>query len=102
MREDRSDRPRPTPAVGGEVVVAEPPALGAANHRAHLVGGVEVPCVVPALELCNVTVKVLGAHAVKHADVGPLEHRPEALDPVGGDPAPRELARFRGSRSRGS
>ena len=72
-------------------IVAAPPARGAAHHRAHLVGGVEVPCVVPALELCHVAVKVLGAHAVEDADVGPLEHRPEALDPVGGDLASGEL-----------
>ena len=65
-----------------QVFVAEPLAVHAANHRAHLVDGVERALVVAARELVDVAVKVLHGQLVVSALIPALQHRPKRLNAV--------------------
>lgn len=60
--------------------------------RAYLAARVGPPEVVPATELGDIAVQVLGAHLVVDADVAALEQGPERLHAVGVGPRPHILA----------
>ena len=66
-----------------QVLVPELLPLCITGHYPHLVSGVKLSPVVPALELGHVPMQVLGTHLVIGPGVAPFQHRPEGLHAVG-------------------
>ena len=65
-----------------QIAIEQPPADQRRHPVPHVVNGVAIPGVVPADELVDVAVQVLGRFAVIDAVVAALRQRPELLDAV--------------------
>ena len=75
-----------------QIPVHQPLAHHPGDYVFHLAERVEVADVVPAAELVDVPLEMLGADLVEGSRVGPLEHGPEALHAVSVRHSPDVLA----------